>query len=36
MMLSILPYIAIEIGMVYLLYFIPQMTLYLPSQMSLH
>jgi C4-dicarboxylate transporter DctM subunit len=34
MMLTILPYIAIEIGMVYLLYFIPQMTLYLPSQMA--
>jgi len=36
MMLSILPYIAIEIGMVYLLYFVPQMTLYLPSQMAFH
>ncbi len=34
MMVTILPYIAIEIGMVYLLYFIPQMTLYLPSQMA--
>jgi C4-dicarboxylate transporter DctM subunit len=34
MMLSILPYIVIEIGMVYLLYFLPQMTLYLPSQMA--
>ena len=33
MMLSILPYILIEIGMVYLLYFLPQMTLYLPSRM---
>jgi C4-dicarboxylate transporter DctM subunit len=33
MMLSILPYIAIEIGMVYLLYFWPQITLYLPSHM---
>jgi C4-dicarboxylate transporter DctM subunit len=36
MMLSILPYIVIEIGMVYLLYFLPQMTLYLPSQMAFH
>lgn len=36
MMLTILPYIAIEIGMVYLLYFLPQMTLYLPSQMAFH
>lgn len=36
MMLSILPYILIEIGMVYLLYFLPQLTLYLPSQMSFH
>jgi C4-dicarboxylate transporter DctM subunit len=36
MMLSILPYILIEIGMVYLLYFLPQMTLYLPSQMAFH
>ena len=36
MMVSILPYILIEIGMVYLLYFVPQMTLYLPSQMSFH
>ena len=36
MMLSILPYIAIEIGMVYLLYFLPQMTLYLPSRMAFH
>ncbi len=35
MMLTILPYIAIEIGMVYLLYFVPQMTLFLPSQMAL-
>lgn len=33
MMLSILPYIAIEIGMVYLLYFVPQLTMYLPSKM---
>jgi hypothetical protein len=29
-------YIAIEIGMVYLLYFVPQLTLYLPSQMAFH
>jgi C4-dicarboxylate transporter DctM subunit len=36
MMLSILPYIVIEIGMVYLLYFLPQLTLYLPSQMAFH
>jgi C4-dicarboxylate transporter, DctM subunit len=36
MMLSILPYIAIEIGMVYLLYFLPVLTRYLPSQMAFH
>ena len=36
MMLSILPYIAIEIGMVYLLYFLPTLTTYLPSQMAFH
>jgi len=33
MMVSILPYIAIEIGMVYLLYFVPQLTTFLPSHM---
>ena len=33
MMVSILPYIALEIAMVYLLYFLPQMTLWLPSHM---
>ena len=33
MMVSILPYIALEITMVYLLYFLPQMTLWLPSHM---
>src|SRR6185312_16987948 len=31
MMLSILPFIAIEIVMIYALYFFPQLTLYLPS-----
>ena len=36
MMISILPFIAIEIGMVYLLYFVPQLTLYLPSHMLSH
>lgn len=36
MMLSILPYILIEITMVYLLYFIPQLTLFLPAHMSMH
>ena len=35
MMLSILPYILIEITMVYLLYFLPQLTLFLPSHMSM-
>ena len=33
MMLSILPYILIEIGMVYLLYFIPSLTTFIPSHM---
>jgi C4-dicarboxylate transporter DctM subunit len=34
MMVSILPYIAIELVMIYALYFFPQLTLYLPSQMA--
>jgi len=33
MMVSILPFIAIEIAMIYLLYFIPQLTLFLPAHM---
>jgi len=33
MMVSILPFIAIELVMIYLLYFFPALTLYLPSQM---
>ena len=33
MMVSILPYIAIELVMIYLLYFFPQLTLFLPGQM---
>jgi C4-dicarboxylate transporter DctM subunit len=36
MMVSILPFIAIELIMIYLLYFIPQLTLFLPSHMSMH
>jgi C4-dicarboxylate transporter, DctM subunit len=36
MMVSILPYIAIEIGIIYALYFFPQLTLYLSSQMAFH
>ncbi len=36
MMVSILPYIAIEIAIIYALYFVPQLTLYLPSQMAFH
>ncbi|HUA55208.1 MAG TPA: TRAP transporter large permease, partial [Candidatus Sulfotelmatobacter sp.] len=33
MMVSILPFIAIELVMIYLLYFFPQLTLFLPSHM---
>ena len=33
MMVSILPFIAIELVMIYLLYFFPALTLYLPAQM---
>ncbi|HTJ01667.1 MAG TPA: TRAP transporter large permease [Methylovirgula sp.] len=36
MMTSILPFIAIELVMIYLLYFIPQLTLFLPAHMSMH
>lgn len=36
MMVSILPFIAIELCMIYLLYFFPQLTLFLPSHMVLH
>jgi C4-dicarboxylate transporter DctM subunit len=36
MMVSILPFIAIELIMIYLLYFVPQLTLFLPSHMSMH
>jgi C4-dicarboxylate transporter DctM subunit len=36
MMVSILPFIAIELGMIYLLYFIPGLTLFLPAHMSMH
>jgi C4-dicarboxylate transporter DctM subunit len=36
MMVSILPFIAIELIMIYLLYFIPQLTLFLPAHMSMH
>jgi C4-dicarboxylate transporter, DctM subunit len=36
MMVSILPFIAIELGMIYLLYFIPSLTLFLPAHMSMH
>lgn len=36
MMVSILPFIAIELVMIYLLYFIPPLTLFLPGHMSLH
>ncbi len=36
MMLSVLPFIAIELVMVYLLYFFPQLTLFLPSHMGFH
>jgi C4-dicarboxylate transporter, DctM subunit len=35
MMVSILPFIAIEIVMLYLLYFFPPLTLFLPSHMSM-
>jgi C4-dicarboxylate transporter, DctM subunit len=34
MMVSILPFIAIELIMIYLLYFFPQLTLYLPNHMA--
>jgi C4-dicarboxylate transporter DctM subunit len=34
MMVSILPFIAIELVMIYLLYFIPGLTLYLPQHMA--
>ena len=36
MMVSILPFIAIELTMIYLLYFVPQLTLFLPAHMSTH
>ncbi len=36
MMVSILPFIAIELTMIYLLYFVPGLTLFLPAHMSLH
>jgi C4-dicarboxylate transporter DctM subunit len=36
MMVSILPFIAIELVMIYLLYFFPQLTLFLPAHMSMH
>ncbi len=36
MMVSILPFIAIELAMVYLLYFFPSLTLFLPSHMGFH
>jgi C4-dicarboxylate transporter, DctM subunit len=35
MMVSILPFIAIEIVMLYLLYFFPPLTLFLPGHMSM-
>jgi C4-dicarboxylate transporter DctM subunit len=35
MMASILPFIAIELVMVYVLYFFPQLTLFLPSHMAI-
>jgi len=36
MMKSILPFIAIELAMIYLLYFVPQLTLFLPAHMHMH
>ncbi len=36
MMVSILPFIAIELVMIYALYFFPQLTLFLPSHMGMH
>jgi C4-dicarboxylate transporter DctM subunit len=36
MMVSILPFIAIELVMIYLLYFFPQLTLFLPAHMIMH
>jgi C4-dicarboxylate transporter DctM subunit len=36
MMISILPFILIELVMIYLLYFIPQLTLFLPMHMNMH
>lgn len=36
MMVSILPFIAIELIMVYALYFFPQLTLFLPSHVGMH
>ena len=36
MMTSNLPFIAIELVMIYLLYFFPQLTLFLPAHMSMH
>lgn len=36
MMVSVLPFIGIELVMVYLLYFFPQLTLFLPSHMGFH
>lgn len=36
MMVSILPFIAIELVMIYLLYFFPSLTLFLPAHMTMH
>ena len=36
MMISILPFILIELVMIYLLYFIPPLTLFLPMHMNMH
>lgn len=36
MMVSILPFIAIELVMIYLLYFFPALTLFLPAHMRMH
>jgi C4-dicarboxylate transporter, DctM subunit len=36
MMVSILPFIAIELAMIFLLYFFPQLTLFLPAHMIMH
>lgn len=36
MMVSIVPFIIIELFMIYLLYFVPPLTLFLPAHMSMH